>query len=144
MLSDVVRCGEDFPYVFKGTPYGRAKRPASARPSAWARGSPEKKRGLSGRPAVVAGVEGVLAAGRRQPGPLPLARQRTGAGRCRHAVSPAPARRRSPPSRTRWPRPQEQPGGPPAPGNPVAAKAPSQGRYGLQPPRPLLCRGRPL
>jgi hypothetical protein len=31
--------------------------------------------------------------------PLPLARQRTGAGRCRHAVSPAPARWRSPPSR---------------------------------------------
>jgi len=29
-----------------------------------------------------------------------LARQRTGAGRCRHAVNPAPARWRSPPSRT--------------------------------------------
>jgi hypothetical protein len=43
--------------------------------------------------------EGTLAAGRRQLGPLPLARRRTGAGRCRHAVSPAPARWQSPPSR---------------------------------------------
>ena len=44
---------------------------------------------------------GNLAAGGRQPGPLPLARQRTGAGRCRSAVSPAPAaggpRRHAPP-----------------------------------------------
>jgi len=45
-------------------------------------------------------MEEALAAGRRQPGPLPLARQRTGAGRCRHAVSPAPVLWRSPPSRT--------------------------------------------
>jgi len=46
------------------------------------------------------GAKGALAVGGRQPGPLPLARQRTGAGRCRHAVSPAPARWRPPPSRT--------------------------------------------
>jgi hypothetical protein len=50
----------------------------------------------SGRPAVGGRGGRGLAVGRRQPGPPPLARPRTGAGRCRHAVSPAPARLRSP------------------------------------------------
>ena len=46
------------------------------------------------------GPGGISATG-RQPGPLPEARQRTGVGRCRHAVSPAPSagnpRRHTPP-----------------------------------------------
>jgi len=37
---------------------------------------------------VAAGSGGTLAAGGRQLGPLPLARQRTGAGRCRNAACP--------------------------------------------------------
>ena len=91
------------------------------------------------------GGRGSLAAGRRQPGSAPQARGRTGAGRCRHAVSPAPARLAVPAvthpgDRAR----QEQPGCPPAPGILVAAKAPSQGRSGLRPPRPLLRKRKPL
>jgi hypothetical protein len=57
--------------------------------------SPERKR-VNQREARRRGRgRGGLAAGRRQPGPLPLARPRTGAGHCRHAVSPAPSRWRS-------------------------------------------------
>src|SRR5262249_62095553 len=42
-----------------------------------------------------------------------------------------------PPSRTPGDRAcKSQPGGPPAPGHPVAAKAPSQGRAGPRPPPP--------
>jgi hypothetical protein len=57
-------------------------------------------RGTSGRPAAGPGWKGALTAAGRQPGPLPLTRQRTGTGRCRHAVSSATVRWRSPPSRT--------------------------------------------
>jgi hypothetical protein len=63
------------------------------------RGSTRGRAGTSGRPAAGAEAVGALAAGRRQPGPLPLARERTGAGRYRNAVSAEPAHRRSPPSR---------------------------------------------
>ena len=73
-------------------------------------------------------MEGALAAAGRQPGPPPLARRRTGAGHCRHAVSPAPALRWSPPSRALGKRLQELLGGPPAPGILSPRKDHSQGR----------------
>ena len=79
-----------------GAPSGQLRRGSERE-----RGSPEGER-VNGREARRRGQgwKGHPSAGGRQPGPLPLARQRTGAGRCRHAVSPAPARRRSSPSRT--------------------------------------------
>jgi hypothetical protein len=71
--------------------------------------------------------KGTLAASGRQAGSAPLARERTGAGRCRHAVSPTPApggpRRHDP-----WPRLQELPGGPPAPDMLTPRKDHNQGR----------------
>src|SRR5215469_7588901 len=68
------------------------KRAASARPE-HGRGSPSREaRKRVGCPPPRPGWKGARAAGGRQPVPLPLARQRTGAGRCRHAVTPAPAR----------------------------------------------------
>jgi len=79
-------------------------------------------------------VKGALSAAGRQPGPLPPALPRTGAGRCRHAVSPAPARWRSPPSRPPGDRTcKSQPGGPPAPGILSPRKLPVKGApaYGL-------------
>jgi hypothetical protein len=42
------------------------------------------------------GGRGALAAGGRQPGPLPLALPRTGAGRCRNAGRPATVRSQHP------------------------------------------------
>jgi len=101
------------------------------------RGSPrERASGRAGGPPPGAGVEGALGAGRRQPGPLPLARQRTGAGRCRHAASPAPARQAVPAvTHPQWPRLQELAGRSSRARHPVAAKAPSQGRaHGRVPP----------
>jgi hypothetical protein len=75
------------------------------------------------------GWKGAPAAAGRQPGPLPLARRRTGAGHCRNAVSPAPARLAVPAvTHPRWPHLQEQPGGPPAPGILSPRKDQSQGR----------------
>jgi len=78
----------------------RAKVAAFGR--ALGRGADHRRGGewTSGKPAAEGRGEGALAVVGRQLGPLPLARQRTGAGRCRQAVSPAPARWRSPPSRT--------------------------------------------
>jgi hypothetical protein len=85
---------------FKGTPL-RARRAADLGTGPehqrdYQRGADDR----AGGPPPGAGVGGALAAGRRQPGPLPPARQRTGAGRSRNVVSPAPASWRSPPSRT--------------------------------------------
>jgi hypothetical protein len=108
----------------------RARRAARPEPSSeHGRGSPSGgAEERAGGPPPGQGWNGPLAAGGRQPGPPPLARQRTGAGRCRHAVSPAPARRRSPPSRTpQWPHLQALAGQSSRAGHPVAAKAPSQG-----------------
>jgi hypothetical protein len=81
----------------------RRARPSgpSRAPGAWARESPKgmHARGEGAAP-LAAGCRGSLTAVGRQLGPLPLARQRTGAGRCRRVRSPAPAARRSSPLRT--------------------------------------------
>jgi hypothetical protein len=61
--------------------------------------------------------------------PAALAWERTGAGRCRRAVTPPPSPARPlAVTHLQWPRLQERPGRPPAPGDPVAAKAHCQGR----------------
>jgi hypothetical protein len=56
------------------------------------------------------GEEESLAARGRQPGPPPLARQRTGGGRGRNAVSPGPGRWQCSPSRTPGNRDHGEPG----------------------------------
>ncbi len=71
----------------------RARRAAQPWPGSWewARGSPRGVRERDeGAAPLAAGVAGSLAGMGRQLGPLPLARQRTGAGRCRRAVTPHP------------------------------------------------------
>ena len=80
--------------VFKGTPKGAPGGPPRQALSISAV-SLTKQRVDEREAAAMGRGEGALVAGRRQPGPLPLARQRIGAGRCRHAVSPAPDHRRS-------------------------------------------------
>jgi hypothetical protein len=71
---------------------------------------------------LAAGVAGSLAAGGRQPGPLPLALPRTGADRCRRVVTPHPPL--GGPSRhaPRVTALQEPPGRPPRAGHRVAAQ----------------------
>jgi len=97
--------------------FRRTRRPAPAG-SEQGRGSPERgKRGRAGVPAVSGiGETGVLAAGGRQPGPLPQAR-------LAHRRGPLP--RRHAPSVV--PRLQEQPGCPPAPGILSPRKLPVKG-----------------
>jgi hypothetical protein len=84
---------DNFLYVFKGTPSARqAIRPW---PGSWRRHVSTRglRERVEGRRATNGwGRRGSLAAGGRQLGPLPLARQRTGAGRCRRAVTPHPPR----------------------------------------------------
>jgi hypothetical protein len=89
-------------------------------------------RGTSGRPAAGAGVGRGTRRCWAAAWPAPLARERTGAGRCRYAGSPAPARWRSPPSRTPGGRTcKSWPGGPPAPGEPNAAQRSQSRSYVL-------------
>jgi hypothetical protein len=121
---------------FKGTPSAR-QASSPRRGSKHGRGiTGEGSEETAGLPPLDCEGAGAPAAGGRQPGPLPLALPRTGAGRCRNAVCPAPAGWRSPPSRTLgWPRLHERPGGPPAPGILSPRKLPVKGApYGRVPP----------
>jgi hypothetical protein len=70
-------------------------------------------------------MKGALAAVGRQPGPPPLARSRTGAGRRRHAVSPAPVRWRSRRHALPVTAPARATGRSSRDGHPMAAKAPA-------------------
>ena len=75
-----------------------------------------------------AGIRGLAAVG-RQPGPLPPALPRTGAGGCRNAVGPAPARLAVPAVTLPGDRAcNSWPGGPPAPGMLTPRKDHNQGR----------------
>jgi len=123
---------DNFLYVLNGTPSARrAVRPGPLR--AWAQGSPRESVGQPrGFPPQAVGLAGEVS-------PLGAAAQARclsvgthGAGRRRSAVPPHP-----PPGGPRRHAPQltalaEPPGRPPAPGDPVAAKAPCQG-HGLRP-----------
>jgi hypothetical protein len=136
LTTDVVQSGDNYLYVFKGTPSARqAVRPGRARAGgAEARGEialddsevPRRRRlGSRGSLAVVGGsLARCLSVGTH------------GAGRCRSAVPPHPPPTRPPAvTHPRWPRLQELPGRPPAPGMLPPGKLPVKGTaYGRVPP----------
>jgi hypothetical protein len=62
---------DNFLYVFKGTPFGRAGPPAPAWLRAWALGPPREALDLLGPRRKRPGLAGNLAAGGGGPGPLP-------------------------------------------------------------------------
>lgn len=117
--------------ISQGHAFGAPGRPTPAGLVQWARRHTGMMRWDDSRgaaPWVAGGSRGVSPLWAAD-WPAASAWERTGAGRCRRAVTPAPvtgpATRRQ---ASRWPALQERPGRPPAPGDPVAAKAHCQGR----------------
>jgi hypothetical protein len=145
--TGVVRCGDNYLYFYsrarlrRAGPSGPSRTCPVGAASTWGCAETIARVPRRGRP----GCRGSLAVAGGQLSPLPLARQRTGAGRCPHRRDPAPAA--SAATHRNAPRvaaPARAAGSSSRAGHPVAAKTPHQGRSGLRPPRPLLRRRRPL
>jgi hypothetical protein len=123
-------------------PLRRATRTAPARFQAQRERSPKEGVGQTRLLALAAEVAGNLAVDGGQLGPLPLAQQRTGAGRCRHRRHPHPAaasaRRHAPAA----PAPARTAGVVLRARHPVTGEDHHQGR--AQKRIPLLRSGRPL
>jgi len=84
-------------FTFKGTPYGRARLPALADALSVVADHRRGERGDEREaPPLGAREEGGIRRSWATAWPAPLARERTSAGHCRHAGSPAPVRRRVP------------------------------------------------
>jgi hypothetical protein len=123
----VVRCGDNFLYLYQGHAFGA--------PGAQLRQAPRRSRSTGGQSGTGGGScrrqpgwNGALAAGGRQPGPAPLARQRTGAGPLPHRGQPRRPSLAVPPSRALSDRDRTSSRGcPPAPGILSPRKLPAKG-----------------
>ncbi len=123
LIDDLVRCGDNYPYIFKGA-YGASQDGLGPLWCAgwWHPGAPDR-RGIPPPPAGVAGTP-------RSPGGSVAAPFRAGALRARrlpHAAGPHPAVTGAP-AIGRWPHLQERTGRPPRAGDPVTEqRSPSRG-----------------